>query len=137
MRLQEEHFSVGNACQIIRFVPPAQFKQEANELMTTMTHQLQTLKNKGEDPLLTDAISRSMDSFHHMAALRGLKDIAELAMHVARALEQTEPGKNEAAKRVVALSLAAVSQIQCLLNPSVEGAAANARRIVSGLIQQW
>lgn len=137
MRLQERKLSVDTGCQIIRFVPPAQFNREASDWMTTMSDQLHQLEEKGEDPQLMDSISRSMDSFHHVAARRGLREIADLAMHVARALEQIEPGENEAAKRVVALSLAAVSQIQWLLNPSLEGAGENARRIVMGLFQKW
>ncbi|MBF0438066.1 MAG: hypothetical protein HQL93_02990 [Magnetococcales bacterium] len=136
MRLQNRNFSVGTEGRVVRFIPLPEFKQEASEWMNTMTDHLHTLEQKGVDSKLTDYVANSMDIFHRKAALRGLNDIADLALHVARALERT-PNQNEVAKRVVFLSLAAVSQIQWLLNPSVEGAGKNAQRIVGGLLQQW
>lgn len=137
MRLLDRGYATGSEDRVVRFVPPAEFKREANDLMTDMTMQLQALEEKGEDPELTDYISRSMGAFHRMAAMRGLNDIAELALHVARALEGAEHAGSQTARRVAILSLAAVSQIQWLLNPSVEGAGLNARRIVGGLLGKW
>lgn len=137
MNLQESGFSSGYEGRVVRFVPPAQFKQEASDLMTTMANHLQKLEQMGGDPILTNYVSRSMGDFYKKAALRGLNDIADLAWHVARALEQAEPGSHKTAKHVLYLSLAAVSQIQCLLNPSVEKAGVNARRLVKGLLTKW
>ncbi|MBF0627173.1 MAG: hypothetical protein HQL91_03030 [Magnetococcales bacterium] len=136
MRTQTNALSSPGMGQVVRFVPPAEFKREANAWMTDVTDQLQRAERHGGDPALTDHVSRSMQAFHRMAELRGLHEVADLALSVSRALEQT-PGRNETAKRVVALSLAAISQIQWMLNPSVEGAGRNARRIVDGLLRHW
>ncbi|MBF0272619.1 MAG: hypothetical protein HQL98_11220 [Magnetococcales bacterium] len=136
MRLQERALRTHDEGRVVRFVPPAEFRREASVWMTDVSDQLELVKRRGGDAVLTDHISRSMGEFRRMAALRGLNEVAELAGSVSRALEHT-PSKNETARSVVALSLAAVSQIQWLLNPSVEGAGRNARRIVQGLLQQW
>lgn len=133
----EQNGEASASTKVIRFIPPAQFKREATDMMANMTNQLQTLEQNGQDPALTNSISRSMGAFYQMAAGRGLKDVADLALHVAQALEHSPSRQNETAKRVVALSLVAVSQIQCLLNPSIEGAGQNARLIVGGLLTKW
>jgi chemotaxis protein histidine kinase CheA len=136
MRLQNRGLPSNDDGSIVRFVPPTEFRQEATEWMSDVTDQLTLVERRGGDDALTDHISRSMAAFHRMAALRGLNEVADLAHNVAIALEHA-PGKQDTARRVVALSLAAVSQIQWMLNPSVEGAGYNARRIVDGLLRQW
>lgn len=136
MRLQERSLPSNDDGRVVRFVPPSEFRREASDWMTDVTDQLKMVERRGRDDVLTDHISRSMTVFHRMAALRGLNDVADLALNVARALEHA-PGKNETVRRVVMLSLAAVSQIQWMLNPSVEGAGHNARGIVDGLLRQW
>ncbi len=137
MRFQEKIFPFTNEGPVVRFIAPAQFNQEASEMMIKMTNHLQTLEQTGEDLALVHYISRSMGTFHQMALLRGLQEIADLAWHVSRALEQTEACQSKQTKSVVSLSLAAVSQIQALLNPSVEEAGKNAQRIVYGLLRNW
>ncbi|MBF0261977.1 MAG: hypothetical protein HQL97_09115 [Magnetococcales bacterium] len=136
MKLQEWSRPMNDEMQVIRFVPPSEFKREATDWMKDVTDQLKFVEERGVGAVTTDHISRSMGAFHRQAASRGLNEVADLALSVARALEST-PGRHETARRVVALSLAAVSQIQCLLNPSVEGAGRNARRIVHGLLHDW
>ncbi|MBF0294219.1 MAG: hypothetical protein HQL96_03445 [Magnetococcales bacterium] len=137
MGLHAQTLTIDPQDRIVRFVPPAQFKREASDWMTSMTDQLHRLEERIDDPQLSDSICRDMETFHQVARRRGLREIADLALRVARALEQVDPGRNEAAKRVVALSLVAVSQIQWLLNPSVQGAGENAKRILTGLLTKW
>ncbi|MEO5346939.1 MAG: hypothetical protein H7834_11255 [Magnetococcus sp. YQC-9] len=137
MKLQEWSKPVNDERQIVRFVPPSEFKREATDWMMDVTDQLKRIEQRGAEAAPTDHISRSMGAFYRQAASCGLNEVAELALSVARALEGSPDRRHETARRVVALSLAAVSQIQWLLNPSVEGAGRNARRIVHGLLSDW
>lgn len=136
MNVQESLGTYANEGQIIRFVPPAEFKRQASDWMTDVSDLLAIVEQRGGDPALASEVSRTMARFHRLAMQRGLHEIAELAGNVASALEKT-PNGNVTARRVVALSLAAVSQIQCLLNPSVERSGQNALRIIDGLLRHW
>ncbi|MBF0340679.1 MAG: hypothetical protein HQL95_06895 [Magnetococcales bacterium] len=136
MRTQTYARPANDEGALVHFIPAVVFKEEARDWMLDVTDQLKTVEERGGDAVLTDHISRSMGAFHQVAALRGLNEVADLALSVARALEST-PGKHQTARQVVVLSLAAVSQIQWLLNPSLEEAGENARRIIHGLLEQW
>ncbi|MBF0614535.1 MAG: hypothetical protein G8237_05450 [Magnetococcales bacterium] len=122
--------------RVVRFVPPAEFNRQASDWMADVNELLEIVEQRGGDGELTREVARIMTRFHRLALQRGLHEIAELAGSVAKALEKM-PGEHVTARRVVALSLAAVSQIQCLLNPSVEQAGRNALRIMDGLLRRW